>query len=49
MRYIQGRLSTGISFGFNGDWMATNTPNVAVVGLADVNGDGKADLVLKRN
>ncbi|MEZ4266065.1 MAG: FG-GAP-like repeat-containing protein [Myxococcota bacterium] len=45
-RRWQARLSTGTAFAFNGDWTETSTPNVDAVGLADVNGDGKADLVL---
>ncbi|MBV9464231.1 MAG: VCBS repeat-containing protein [Verrucomicrobiae bacterium] len=47
IRRWQARLSTGNSFGFNGDWSWTNTPNVTVAGVADLNGDGKADLVLQ--
>jgi FG-GAP-like repeat/FG-GAP repeat len=47
LRRWQGRLSTGSSFAWNGDWTTTNTPGVSVVGVGDLNGDGKADLVMQ--
>ena len=46
-RRWQGRLSNGEDFEFNGDWTSTLTPNVTVVGIEDVNGDGLADLILQ--
>ena len=46
-RCWQARLSTGSAFSYNGDWTSTTTPNVTPVGMADVNGDGKDDLVLQ--
>ncbi|MDZ8260190.1 VCBS repeat-containing protein [Nostoc sp. ChiQUE01b] len=46
-RYWQARLSTGSSFAYNGDWTSTTTPGVTVVGVADVNGDNRDDLILQ--
>ena len=49
VRHWQARLSDGVShFVFTGDdWTMTGTPGVAAIGLADANGDGKADLILQ--
>jgi hypothetical protein len=46
-RRWQARLATGSSFTYNGDWTSTTTSNVSVVGIGDVNGDGKADMILQ--
>src|SRR5213078_4192066 len=46
-RYWEARLSNGSSFQYIGNWAVTSTPDVNAVAVKDVNGDGKADLVLQ--
>jgi len=47
LQHWQGRLSNGTSYGDSIDWTSTSTPNVTTIGIADVTGDGKADLVIQ--
>lgn len=47
VRRWQARTSDGASFGVTGDWTATETPGVEVVGLGDADGDGLDDLYLQ--
>jgi len=46
-RHWQVFLSTGSSFVNSGDWFQSSTPGITAIGLADLNGDGKMDLVVQ--